>query len=29
VMLYIGTRNDGDDDTVAMFVDDVVIEVGL
>jgi N-acetylmuramoyl-L-alanine amidase len=28
VTLYIGTRNDGDDDTTALYVDDVVIEVG-
>jgi hypothetical protein len=27
VTLYIGTRNDGDDDTTALYVDDVVLEV--
>nr|HID12648.1 hypothetical protein [Anaerolineae bacterium] len=27
VTLYIGTRNDGDDDTAALYVDDVVLEV--
>ena len=27
VTLYIGTRNDGDDDTSALYVDDVVLEV--
>ena len=27
VTLYIGTRNDGDDDTAAMYVDDVELEV--
>ncbi|MFQ6100273.1 MAG: fibronectin type III domain-containing protein [Anaerolineae bacterium] len=27
VTLYVGTRNDGDDDTAAMYVDDVVLEV--
>ncbi len=27
VMLYIGTRNDGDDDTAALYVDDVGLEV--
>jgi len=28
VTLYIGTRNDGDDDTAALYVDDVVLEIG-
>jgi hypothetical protein len=27
VTIYIGAKNDGDDDTAAMFVDDVVLEV--
>jgi len=27
VSLYIGTKNDGDDDTTALYVDDVVLEV--
>jgi hypothetical protein len=27
VTLYIGTRNDGDDDTAALYVDDVVLEI--
>lgn len=27
VTLYVGTRNDGDDDTAALYVDDVVLEV--
>jgi hypothetical protein len=27
VTLYIGTRNDGDDDTAALYADDVVLEV--
>jgi N-acetylmuramoyl-L-alanine amidase len=27
VVLYVGTRNDGDDDTAAMYVDDVTLEV--
>jgi hypothetical protein len=29
VTLYIGTRNDGDDETAALYVDDVVMEVGF
>ncbi len=28
VTLYIGARNDGDDDTAALYIDDVAIEVG-
>ncbi len=28
VTLYIGTWNDGDDDTAALYVDDVVLEIG-
>ena len=27
VRLYIGTRNDGDDDTAALYVDDITLEV--
>jgi len=27
VTLYVGTRNDGDDDTAALYVDDVALEV--
>jgi hypothetical protein len=27
VTLYIGVRNDGDDDTAALYVDDVVLEI--
>jgi hypothetical protein len=27
VTLYLGTRNDGDDDTAALYVDDVMLEV--
>jgi hypothetical protein len=27
VTLYIGARNDGDDDTAALYVDDVVLEI--
>ncbi|MDY7080747.1 MAG: fibronectin type III domain-containing protein [Chloroflexota bacterium] len=27
VTLYVGTRNDGDDDTAALYVDDVVLEI--
>jgi bacillopeptidase F (M6 metalloprotease family) len=27
VTLYVGTRNDGDDDTAAMYVDDVMLDV--
>ena len=28
VTLYIGTRNDDNDDTSALYVDDVVLEIG-
>jgi bacillopeptidase F (M6 metalloprotease family) len=27
VTLYIGARNDGDGDTAALYVDDVVLEI--
>jgi bacillopeptidase F (M6 metalloprotease family) len=27
VTVYVGTRNDGDDDTSALYVDDVKVEV--